>query len=545
MIKGALILLITLNLIGCNMKTKISDVSQSHSNQNNSTSYIGNYLTANYSIIKGDAYTASRILDKNLSSLKLLEIKFFSNLVSGNFDAADKVSHKIKVNGKNNTFYNLPRYILKIKNNDFKGSLEIFKNQKLFFNVDGLNNLIKFWIKETENTKNYLSEKHFINSSIHKLLILENFYNSDELIEIADLIYKKNNLNSHEFLLLAGFYFRVDNFEKSKEIIKTKLPNQFDKNTIINDFSNENNMFNKIQKINVILASKIYNLINENNSKINKSYSYQKILLEFSVFLEPKMDISKYALAEIYNFEKTFKTAFKILDSIPEKSFFSLAANLKKLAIKKSSGMDIEYKTLLFKIINIWPDNKLVLYRLASYYKSKSQYRKSLKIYKKILDHYNSNDRDLFLYAANLDKIGKWKEARVLFLELLKKNPQDTFTLNYVSYKLALKNQELELALDLIKKALVLDPDNGYFLDTLGWVEYKRNNFNSAVYFLEKSVSILPRSAEVINHLGDCYFMLNRKKEAIFEWNKALKYETDKNIIKKIKEKIRKHEHLL
>ena len=207
--------------------------------------------------------------------------------------------------------------------------------------------------------------------------------------------------------------------------------------------------------------------------------------------------------------------------------------------------MNIEYKTLLFKIINIWPDNKFVLYRLANYYKSKSQYHKSLKIYKKILDHYDSNDRDLFLYASNLDKIGKWKEARVLFLELLKKNPQDTFTLNYVSYKLALKNQELELALDLIKKALILDPNNGYFLDTLGWVEYKRNNFNSAVYFLEKSVSILPRSAEVIDHLGDCYFMLNRKKEAIFEWNKALKYETNKNIIKKIKEKIRKHEHLL
>ena len=82
-------------------------------------------------------------------------------------------------------------------------------------------------------------------------------------------------------------------------------------------------------------------------------------------------------------------------------------------------------------------------------------------------------------------------------------------------------------------------------MDTLGWVEYKRNNFKSAVYFLEKSVSILPRSAEVIDHLGDCYFMLNRKKEAIFEWNKALKYETNTKIIKKIKEKIRQHDRLL
>ncbi len=82
------------------------------------------------------------------------------------------------------------------------------------------------------------------------------------------------------------------------------------------------------------------------------------------------MDISKYALAEIYTFEKTYKTAIRILDTITEKSFFSLPANLKKLDIIKSSSLSIEYKALLFKIINVWPDNKFVLYRLANYYKS-------------------------------------------------------------------------------------------------------------------------------------------------------------------------------
>ena len=483
MIKIALFLFFALILTGCVTKTNLSDISQNHFIKKDSTSDIGDYLTANYSIIKGDAYTASQILDKNLNNEKLLDIKFFSNLISGNFETAAKVSNKLNINNKNNTLYNLPQYILKIKDNDLRGSLEVFKNQELFFNLDDLNNLIKFWVKETKSTQSYLLKHHFENSSIHKLLILENFYDSNKLIKIADMIYKNNNLNSHEFLLLAGFYLRVNNFEKSKEIIKIKLTNQFDKIDIINNFSNSNNMFNKIQKLNVILASKIYNLINEDKSKINKSYSYQKILLEFSVFLEPQMDISKYALAEIYNFQKSSKTALTILDTIPKNSYFSLAANLKKLAIIKSSGMDQKHKTLLFKIMSKWPDSKSVLYRLASYYKSKTQYQKSLKIYKKILDYYDPNDRDLFLYASNLDKIGKWKEARILFLQLLKKNPEDTFTLNYISYKLALKNQELELALDLIKKALVLDPDNGYFLDTLGWVEYKRKNFNSAVYF--------------------------------------------------------------
>ena len=327
MIKSALILFITVNLIGCNIKTNLSNIPQNNSFKKKNTSYLGNYLTANYSLKKGDAYTASRILNGNLNNQKLLEIKFFSNLVSGNFVTANKVSHKLKVNGKINTIYNLPRYILKIKNNDFRGSLEIFKNQKLFFNIDDLNNLIKFWIRETENPQNYLSENYFNNSSIHKLLILENFYNSYELIKIADLIYKNNNLNSHELLLLAGFYFRAGNLEKSKDILRLKIPSHFDKANIIDDFFNKNNIFKKVQKLNVILASKIYNMTNEDNSIVNNSYSYQKILLELSVFLEPKMDISKYALAEIYTFEKTYKTAFRILETIPEKSFFSLPAN--------------------------------------------------------------------------------------------------------------------------------------------------------------------------------------------------------------------------
>ena len=132
-----------------------------------------------------------------------------------------------------------------------------------------------------------------------------------------------------------------------------------------------------------------------------------------------------------------------------------------------------------------------------------------------------------------------------MFLELLNKNPKDTYTLNYLSYKLALREQELDMALQLIKKALILDPENGYFLDTLGWVEFKRKNYQSAVYFLEKAVSILPKNSEIIDHLGDCYLMLNREKEAFFEWKKALKYEKNKNKITTIRKKIKNHEHLL
>ena len=77
--------------------------------------------------------------------------------------------------------------------------------------------------------------------------------------------------------------------------------------------------------------------------------------------------------------------------------------------------MDIEYKTLLFKIINIWLIINLFYIDLQGTINPKHNIRMSLKIYKKILDHYNSNDRDLFLYASNLDKIGKWKKQEFYF----------------------------------------------------------------------------------------------------------------------------------
>ena len=141
-----------------------------------------------------------------------------------------------------------------------------------------------------------------------------------------------------------------------------------------------------------------------------------------------------------------------------------------------------------------------------------------------------------------MEKIYKWNKAKILFLNLLEKNPKNTYTLNYVSYKLALKSQNLDFALSLIKKALELDPNNGFFLDTIGWVEFKRKNYKKANFYLEKSISIIPKSSEILDHLGDCYLMLGRKSEAIFEWRKALKYEINKDVIMTLQEKLRKYE---
>ena len=192
----------------------------------------------------------------------------------------------------------------------------------------------------------------FKKDSLYKLLILENFHNSKKLIKIADFIYDEAYLNSHEYLLLAGFYYRLNNIKKFKKIINTKLSDQFDKRYIIDSFPHYDNIFYKIPTLHVILSSKLYEMINEKVYNIGKSSSYKKILLEFSLYLNPKMDISKYSLAEIYNLEETNKIALKNLNLISKSSYFYLAANLKKLTMIKSSKINLNYEDLLFEVVD-------------------------------------------------------------------------------------------------------------------------------------------------------------------------------------------------
>ena len=541
MIKIFLILFISTSLLGCYAnKNKIKTLP--YYKTENISSYSSKYLIANYSISKGDYRTVNEILNNDFGNTELLKLNFFSNLVSGHFTTANKISNLITNDKKKNHLYLLPKYILNIRNNRFIENSTIFQDNEILYGFKNLEYLINLWFEIKKNKNNFDFNKSLENTNLQELLILENFYDNKKLNKIANNIYYNKLLNHNDYLFLAGFYLRQNNLEKFNEIIETKISNQFNKKLIAKNFLFKNDIFSQMPNLSVILSAKLYNITINDNKAGDKSNSLQKILLETSIFLCPEMDVAKYALADIYSSEEFYDIALEKLSEISDKSFYFLPGNLKKLFIKKKLIKRDSYEKLLFQNLEIWPENESILYELAKYYKSRKEYAKSLITYKKLIKNFGENDHVLFLYASNLDKINKWEDAKDLFLKLLKKNPKDTYTLNYISYRLSLRDEELEYALELIKKALTLDPENGYFLDTIGWVEFKRDNLKSSVFYLEKASSILPNSAEVLVHLGDCYFKLGRKKEAIYQWKRALKYEDDKTVINKISQKIKKNE---
>ena len=119
---------------------------------------------------------------------------------------------------------------------------------------------------------------------------------------------------------------------------------------------------------------------------------------------------------------------------------------------------------------------------------------------------------------------------------IVKMDSTDALILNNYSYSLADRNVNLDRAAILIKKALVLEPNNSFYLDTMGWVYFRLKKFNLARKFIQKSIEIRGEentSFEVFDHMGDVFNSLNKKKRAIEYWKKAIHLEPDNIELKK------------
>ena len=129
------------NLLSCASNNHEKQILQNFKTDQIST-YTSKYLVINYSISKGDYKTVNSILNKDLHNDELLKFKFFSNLVSGNFNNANKVSKLISTEEKQNSLYLIPKYILNIKNNKFEENYKISSDNEIFFALKKVNNLI-------------------------------------------------------------------------------------------------------------------------------------------------------------------------------------------------------------------------------------------------------------------------------------------------------------------------------------------------------------------------------------------------------------------
>ena len=121
-----------------------------------------------------------------------------------------------------------------------------------------------------------------------------------------------------------------------------------------------------------------------------------------------------------------------------------------------------------------------------------------------------------------LERAKRWPEAEADFQRALSLNPEQPLVLNYLAYSWVELGQNLVEARRMLERAVELRPNDGNIADSLGWALYKLGDIPGAVRWLEKAVELESQSSVINDHLGDAYWAQGRRREALFQWRRAL-----------------------
>jgi tetratricopeptide (TPR) repeat protein len=144
-----------------------------------------------------------------------------------------------------------------------------------------------------------------------------------------------------------------------------------------------------------------------------------------------------------------------------------------------------------------------------------------------------------FELGAVFDKQKKFSDAEATFRQLIARDPNDAQALNYLGYMLADRGERLDESVSLLERALKVEPDNGSYLDSLGWAYYKQGKLDQAADQLKRASEQLTANSVIQDHYGDVLFKMGRYDEAIAAWDRSIKGDGDSidktNIDKKIR----------
>jgi len=385
---------------------------------------------------------------------------------------------------------------------------------------------------------------------------------SEQNLNITDLEKKllayvnTNSLNKASFV--AEEILRID--KKNQEawlayLINAKLNNL---EAPFNEFKKERReedlkivefiFFNNSQKKNNrAIAQSIFEVVQTSMSDNNTSfrnYDYLLFYLSLCLNLNEEFDEVYYYTAKLYENLKKYEIARKFYDKISIKHPLYIESK-KNIAINKRYENNIEAaEEDLISLINNNIGNANLLIALADLYRSTKQYKKAILYYSKIL---NTNINDdlksnlLFMRGICYERLNNWQSAEEDFLNSLEINKDSANTLNYLAYAWIERNMFLDRSIKMLNKAHDKSPDSHYILDSLAWAHYKKNNLLIASELMEEVIERAPGEAISIDHLGDIYFAMGRKREAYYMWKQAMDLaEPEDEIIESLTEKLQK-----
>jgi tetratricopeptide (TPR) repeat protein len=189
------------------------------------------------------------------------------------------------------------------------------------------------------------------------------------------------------------------------------------------------------------------------------------------------------------------------------------------------TGKPDEGVAMLKSMLNGTPEDRVVYIQLANLYSRLRRWPEAEQAIGKaqaLSTRQEDKDTVNFIAGSIYERQKKYPEAEEMFKKVLADDHNNAAALNYLGYMLVDHNTRLEEALGYIRKAVELDPQNGAYLDSLGWAYYRLGNYPAAEDNLRKAVERMQNDPTVLEHMGDLLQKTGQLKQATVYWERAL-----------------------
>ncbi|WP_228129176.1 lipopolysaccharide assembly protein LapB [Pusillimonas sp. T7-7] len=174
---------------------------------------------------------------------------------------------------------------------------------------------------------------------------------------------------------------------------------------------------------------------------------------------------------------------------------------------------------------------------LASIYREAGRTDAAVEVLQKADQEIPGSAEIKYDLAMLQERQGNIEGFETLMKKVIEIDPSNANAYNALGYTYADQNRLLDEAEDLLERALDLDPDNPYILDSVGWYLFRVGDYEAAIEYLERSYRQLP-SADVAAHLGEVLWVSQRASEATAIWKEGLKREPENDTLLRTLERL-------
>lgn len=502
----------------------------------------GSYLASQFAQRRKDWTTANSYLSDvilhNPQDKDLLKRAMVLAAGSGDIDRALRLAAKIIEQDEKNPLANFFIVVDALKKEEFEKALVMIEAMPKGSLPEFIMPLLVSWAKAGTGVQDTAElDKNSVHI-FHAIMVADFLKNHDHIRDLLKKAEERGKDSETDLEEIASIYAHIGDRDKAltiAEAVLKKNPENSAASTLIKKIKGgeEALLFPVVKSASAGAAEALIDM-----SQIllqQESDDSAQVFARLGMYLDPGNTEARLLMAGLAERAQHYSEAIEHFNAIPEDNENYLAAQrrsaelLEKIedtpaAIKKLEALANSHKDpeSLIKIGDIYREMKDFPQAIAYYNKAEALFGG------KVPQEY------WYIYYVRgmaFEQGGNWPKAEADLKAALEYEPDHPHVMNYLGYAWADKGMHLTQALDLIRRAVTLRPDDGYITDSLGWVYMKMGEHEKAMPYLERAVELLPYDPVINDHLGDVYWRVGRHLEARFQWQRARNSSEDTALI--------------